>query len=192
MSEKGEITIWRAEGEDELWFASKVYMDSFPPDERRSLNEWVDMSCHETRFSNNIIKCDGQPVGIITIWHLRSFCYIEHFALSENSRGQGIGGRALDELLSSQTEPVLLEVEIPEPPGSIAERRALFYKRHGFRLWPGRYIQPPYSKEQQSLELRIMYHLPEGEAALSQDNYDAYIKEIYRDVYHVDSVARSD
>ena len=77
--------------------------------------------------------------------------------------------------------PVVLEVEPAETP--MAQRRIVFYQRHGFHLSAIPYVQPPYRKEDQPLPLCLM----------TTDNQyltahaDAVIRQIHSAVYGVES-----
>ncbi len=82
--------------------------------------------------------------------------YVEHFATNPELRGQGIGSDALNMLMELADKPVVLEVE-PEDSNPLASRRIGFYRRHGFMLHSDyKYIQPPYTPESQSIEMKLM------------------------------------
>lgn len=182
-----ELTFRPVRSESEMWFVSRLYTESFPENERRDLDAWVDMSFHSSSFTNNIIFCGGVPAGLLTVWLFPEFCYIEHFAVSPQFRGRGIGGQILDMLLRNISLPVVLEVEIPLP-GDITEKRVNFYKRHGFVLRDVKYMQPPYSADREGEEMRIMYcpHVDGGASkALKEDDIRRYIVQIYSEVYGI-------
>ena len=84
----------------------------------------------------------------------------------------------LRHLTEGVSPSVLLEVEMPET--DFARRRIGFYERNGFRVRDEfKYIQPPYSPGQPSLELLLMTH---GDVPL-RSSLD--LAEMLSDVYGV-------
>lgn len=159
----------------------RLYNSAFPPDERRQFPAPDDFRLfaeekNKEGFRIMVFEKDGEFAGFLSFWHFGEEAYVEHFAIEEAMRGQGIGGDALDEFVKMAGSPVILEVEIPETPE--AKRRIVFYQRHGFRTeedFP--YIQPPYSPEQSSLPMLLMTH-GYGRKALEES-----VGRIYRHVY---------
>ena len=102
--------------------------------------------------------------------------YVEHFATNPELRGQGIGSDALNMLMELADKPVVLEVE-PEDSNPLASRRIGFYRRHGFMLHSDyKYIQPPYTPESQSIEMKLM-----SSATIDPDRARALLyKHVYR------------
>ena len=56
---------------------------------------------------------EGKVAGIMAFWHLEEFVFVEHFAVDEGLRGQGIGSKMLDFIKSNLKTFVILEVELP-------------------------------------------------------------------------------
>lgn len=181
MNNGMQINIKRVSNEEELWYAQKLYLDSFPDIERREVGEWIRYSKYRREFHNNLILQNGNPVGIITYWNFESFVYIEHFAVDPKSRSNGIGGKTLEKLLGSFQKPIVLEVEMPTD--DFSTRRIEFYKRHGFRLSGKRYSQPPYTQGGNATEMKLMWHGIEN----MEDEYDTIVQCLYRNVYNVDN-----
>ena len=179
MNSKTEIRP--VAGEEEMWFAQRLYLDSFPEDERRDTTEWVRLSFTPRPFSNFIILCDAHPAGFITAWDMGSFAYVEHFAVDVARRSSGIGGAALDGFCLRAAGPVVLEVELPTA-GATAARRIEFYKRHGFQLCEKRYMQPPYRPGGRSVELKLMWR---GDLDM-EGGYDDVVRRIHRNVYNAE------
>lgn len=171
------MDIKRIDNETDLWFAQQLYLKSFPEDERRELEEWVNMTHSEPKFFNNVITEDSHNVGMITFWDFPAFVYVEHFAIDAAIRGKGLGGRALEMFLSDKTKPVVLEVE--PPVGDMEQRRIAFYERYGFKVCNKKYIQPPYRENGNSLDLKIMYY---GCGDI-EDLFDRMVTTIYKHVY---------
>lgn len=135
----------------------KVYIDSFPPEERREwshIARFASTSSHPLQFTELLWL--GRPVGLISWWNFGKWAYLEHFAVSNKHRGGGIGATALQKWLDCINIPVVLEVELPDA-NSMASRRIRFYERLGFighRDY--RYIQPPYAPGLPSIPLMLM------------------------------------
>lgn len=122
----------------------------------------------------------GEVKGFIALWRFERFAYIEHFAVSSDSRNEGLGTRMLASLLASVKQPVCLEVELPV--GEMERRRIGFYERNGFILCEREYVQPPMSAGKPSVPLRLM-----SSVALSDGEFE-YMKDLlYAEVYGIAS-----
>lgn len=136
----------------------QIYLDSFPPEERREWEQIVafaeDKEHPLTFFS---IYDEGMPVGFLTAWRFDNFSYIEHFAFDAAVRGRGLGSQVLDMLKDELADDgsLVLEVE-PESQSEEARRRIGFYQRRGLRIVDKEYIQPPYRPGLPSVPLWIM------------------------------------
>lgn len=118
----------------------------------------------------------GRRVGYISVWELEGFAFVEHFAVYEDFRGAGIGGKAI-ELICKNYAAVALEAE--RPANEIARRRIDFYARHGFALNPQDYVQPAYRKGGSPVPMRLMSY-PQ-----MLDDYDGVVARIYSAVYGI-------
>ena len=138
-----------------LKFIRDVYTNSFPADERRDFDLVIKLLDESDKFSIDILKRDDTPIGFITYWVFKDFAYVEHFAIDENKRGGGAGSNAIKLLLEKIDLPVVLEVEKPESEDAV--RRIRFYEKHNFKICHDiEYIQPAYSPELNSIELKLM------------------------------------
>ena len=157
-----------------------LYISSFPEDERRDFNEVLRLLDNNSPFRIiSAISEDGNFAGFIGYWEFDNFIYGEHFAVEPEMRGQKIGEKFLAHLASISPKPIILEVELPEEEMSI--RRIKFYERNGYKLRDDiTYIQPPYSPEKNSLELKLMTY---RDIKLSDNCYE--IKTIHKNVYGV-------
>lgn len=158
--------------------ARKMYEESFPLEERRDWNNLVDSSSNGD-MDLLIVKeaIDGMTAGLVTVWHLPSADYVEHFAISAALRGCGIGSCVIDEVVHmAGNRAVILEVEPPETT-PMAMRRIGFYRSHGFELIDFDYKQPPYGKGLPWVPLKLMSTAPVDVRNI-QD-------ELYRIVYGV-------
>lgn len=132
-------------GAEEFGRLMELYVEAFPPEERRPLSQ---MPPADPAFTFYAV---GDDAGLLTAWRFPDFTYVEHFAVYPELRGHGIGSQALAALPGT----VLLEVEPPEC-SEQARRRIEFYRRNGFRLLDVDYVQPPYSPGLPSVPLRLM------------------------------------
>lgn len=79
---------------------------------------------------------DDGPVGFLVIREYRTILYLAYLAVNSSLRSKGIGGRALEELVSKYSDHMLVvEYEAPNlssPECELNFRRKGFYKRNGF------------------------------------------------------------
>ena len=153
---------------------------SFPRDERRPREEQLalfGLDCYQV-FGMTDQK--GTVIAFIAIWDLESVVFIEHFAVSPEYRNGGIGGQMLRELIQMLHKDVCLEVEPPDT--DLARRRIAFYERNGFFFNAYDYFQPPLSKGQEIVPLRIMT----SEGKVSRERFEELKGFLYRFVYEVE------
>ena len=163
-------------------FVEQLFVDAFPPDERRPLPAQRNNTDNNSRFRCMLATDEGQtPAGFITCWNLGACLYVEHFATSPEMRGAGIGSTILRDFLPMSGKPVVLEVEHPDT--DIARRRIGFYRRNGFELWEDvEYIQPPYAPGQSAVPLLLM-----ATPGLSRKDAPEIIASIHTQVYGVNA-----
>ena len=121
-------------------------------------------------------------IGLIAHWKLEDFLFVEHFAVSEQRRGSGIGGALMKAYVDAALLPVILEVEASDSP--IAKRRIAFYQRLGFTLSDFGYEQPCLQGGVAHIPLLLMHS-----AAVSGVQLQQAQRQIFRTVYRVDSRA---
>jgi ribosomal protein S18 acetylase RimI-like enzyme len=156
-----------------------IMEQSFPTDERRPYEEQRQLLCREEYRILVSRDGGGKISSFIAAWELDGLLFIEHFATAPEYRGQGVGGRLLDEVVSHSSNPVCLEVEPPLE--EIQSRRVEFYRRHGFFLNEYPYIQPPISRGRVPVPLMIM--TTDGE--IPADEFESVRSQLYRKVYNV-------
>ncbi len=151
------------------------YESTFPPDERRDLDAQLALfqSRHYSLFA---ILENNVRIGFLSAWKFDGFDFIEHFALREEKRGQGLGTKVIESYLK-EAKKVILEVEKPET--ETQKRRIQFYEKLGFKLNPHDYVQPPYSKDKKPLHLFLM-SFPEK---LSETDFKKIRIALYKIVY---------
>ncbi len=162
---------------DEFDIVYDILKKSFPISERRPYHE------QKALLSNPLYRIyvckseTGEIMAFFAVWSFDGFAFIEHFAVNENYRGEGIGAKVLQELISTLDCPICLEVEPPD--NEISQRRIGFYTRNGFRLNEYDYMQPPISKGRKKIPLMIMSY-PEK---ISEEVFKHYKKVLYAEVY---------
>ncbi len=134
----------------EAWF---LYELSFPPEERRLINDHL-MIMNKPDYNFDVIIKGTELVGIFFWWDFDNLSYIEHFATNPTHRNQGLGKSILQNFIRNNPNPILLEVEIPD--NDIKLRRISFYKRVGFKLNKHPYSFPPMQEGMPPLELYLM------------------------------------
>lgn len=131
----------------------QIYEDSFPPDERR---EWFEIN-ELIQYPNFIfyrIFINDELIGLISVWNLTHFVFIEHFAIHKKLRGKSLGTQVINQIIAETNKTVIVEVE--EPFSGTAQRRIVFYERLGFVVCNGIYYQPPYSAEKNKVKMLLM------------------------------------
>ena len=120
---------------------------------------------------------DNQVIGLLGIWQFKKFNFIEHFAVREDLRGQGLGSQMIQDYAKSDAKPIVLETERPKT--KIAKRRIGFWQRNGFILNEYDYIQPPYSPEKYPVPMFLM----SKPHPLTPEEFESYRTSIHTAVY---------
>lgn len=161
-------------------FVENLLHESFPEEERRD----DEMQRHNTDnnplFTAYLITDDTENIGLITLWKLSGFLYVEHLATSPGVRNKGYGKMIMQALLSNFPDSkIVLEVELPED--ELSKRRVGFYERNGFTLCDKPYVQPPYRKTGSPIPMYIMYSGTES----IDEMFETITSEIHKNVYLV-------
>jgi GNAT superfamily N-acetyltransferase len=153
-----------------------IYTEAFPIDERR------DLEGLKKQISNPLVKIhkitfNDQLAGLIIIWNLETFSFIEHFAIEQTMRGKGIGSVVINQI-RHHLKSIIIEVELPFT--DLAGRRIKFYKNAGFHVHSGNYFQPPYHSSTNAVKMLLMsYPKP-----ISQHNFESVKELIHQKVYN--------
>lgn len=161
----------------EVW---DLFLSSFDSDELRS-KENYDSLFKNDNFSLIAFFDKGEFIGFFSLWLIDDLTFVEHLAVSEKLRGQGIGSELIESLKTSVDGPIILEVERPHSEAN-AERRIEFYKRKGFTLNEFDYIQPPYDDTKEPVPLYLMTY-PDK---LDYTTFLSVRKKIHQTVYGLD------
>lgn len=128
---------------------------SFPPEEYRPYAAQRALLENPAYCPLILQDADGAPCGLIALWDLGTFGYVEHLAVAPSLRCGGLGRQLLTEGLSKFGKRVCLEVEPPET--ELARRRIGFYRRCGLTLHPDYpYLQPPLAEGRSAFPLLLM------------------------------------
>lgn len=129
------------------------YETSFPPDERRSAEQLVQLlTCSDMHLCGLVDEDD--LVGFVVYWHWPDMLFVEHIAVDSELRGKQFGQQAISQLLRLKSPYYVLEVE--QPQDAISHRRIRFYERQGFILNPFSYAQPPYRAGDPAIPMHLM------------------------------------
>ena len=135
-------------------FVEELMQTAFPQQERRNADLQREYTDNKLHFHTHIILNANLPIGLITIWDMESFHYIEHFAIHENYRNKGYGQKVMEFIINEIKGMIVLEAE--EPSDDITYRRIRFYQRLGFVMQDVPYQQPPYRSEDQWFPMKLM------------------------------------
>lgn len=161
-------------------FIEELMHESFPVDERRDDDAQRYNTDHNQLFAAYLITEGEINIGLITLWKLDGFYYVEHLATSPQVRNKGYGKMIIQALLHDFSDyTIVLEVELPED--DLSKRRIGFYERNGFKLCHKPYMQPPYRSVGTPIPMHVMYS---GDRPID-DIFDKIKSEIYRNVYLV-------
>jgi hypothetical protein len=163
-----------------------LFESAFPPSERKPL---AFLSEVLSRGDYTLLaQSEGQDlVGFSILFTSTSgFSLLEYMAVSEAKRGEGRGSDLFQRTATFRPQPLLLEVEDPDPDlgGSPLDRarRIRFYSRLGCRLVPDiAYVMPQVSQQEPPpMRLMIANYL---EPALPTALLSRWVSDIYAQVY---------
>jgi N-acetylglutamate synthase-like GNAT family acetyltransferase len=154
-----------------------IYEDSFPKNEKRDILHQNKLM-HKNEYYFFSVSEKKQVIGLIAVWNLGTFSFIEHLAIKNDLRNKGIGSKLIKKYLDSKNNPVILETEYVNT-SAIAKKRIRFWKKSGFILNKYDYIQPPYSKDKSKVPMLIMSY----PHAINQKEFNKIRKKIHLKVY---------
>lgn len=162
---------------EEVSFVENLYIESFPPSERRPIEKMLDFYQNNDLFFIDVAVEDGRLVGFLTYWDIDEFIFAEHFAIAPEFRNGGYGRKVM-KLFQKSPKPIILEVELPST--ILSERRIGFYQRLGYKLWENvQYQQPAYSIDGLAIPMKLMTY---GDLNVERDLIEIRSK-IYSIVY---------
>lgn len=167
------LSAVKADDGELIDYLESIYLESFPPEERRLWQGVVDGSGPRL-FA---IVMDGVPCGMLSCWFFSGFVYIEHLAVDVSKRSCGVGSAVLNVFATELAANLPVVVEVEHPESDRAVRRVAFYERNGYRIISREYVQPPYQAGMPSVPLMLM----------STEDIDSRLVEVtlHREVYGV-------
>ncbi len=136
----------------------RLMQQAFPLQEHRCFSD-AEALLSKKEYEILVYPTQDEIVGFVAYWKFPDFYFVEHFAVSQTARGNGIGSHIMGAYLSQSALPVVLEVEATG--SKIAQRRIGFYQRLGFALSPVGYIQPCLQGDVSDIPLLLM-HAPQN------------------------------
>lgn len=131
-----------------------MYETAFPRCERRSWEQHQRALATEAGFSCVQISRSFQPVALLFYWHLSGdLLFVEHLAVAEHCRGQGVGNAVL-QWLQKMGKPIILEIE--PVVDFVTERRRRFYHSAGFAELPYEHVQLPYHADTPPVPMHLL------------------------------------
>ncbi len=149
---------------------------AFDPSELRAY-EWMKDIYDQKKFKIYGYINNNQLLGVITLWEFDDYNYIEHFAVDENYRGEGIGSQMIEDMKELCHKPIVLEVE--EIVDDTTRNRVHFYEKHEFQLSSYLFIQPPLRENVKDVPLIYMSY----PTLLDNHMYDKIFAELKNKVY---------
>ena len=131
----------------------RILTVSFPPEERRSMEEVRRVLCGDL-LEMLTLEESGRILGLLQVWNLEELVFLEHFAMHPDYRGRGLGAKMLQAVWDNWQKPMILEVEPPK--NEIQRRRIGFYQRNGFHLSEYPYLMPCLQGDGPALPLLLM------------------------------------
>ncbi len=156
-----------------------LMVQSFPIVEYRTFEDQKQLLENQNYHIQTLLDKNQKLIGFMAFWTLKSFVYLEHFAVDKKYRGHGIGSTMLKNFLKSQNQNTILEVEPAET--LIQKKRIKFYERHGFKLNTYEYLQPPLRKNCAYYPLKLMSY----NQTLSLDDFKKIKNTLYQNVYKI-------
>jgi len=171
-------SMFRKINQDEFLDVYKLMQQAFPPSEYRTYEDALNV-LSRPNYNVFIVEEKGVLQAFIAEWEIMAIKFVEHFAVSPEMRGQGLGTKVMRAYLGQTTSSVVIEVEAEDT--LEARRRIAFYKHLNFALSDIEYKQPLLQKTPTDILLRMM-HYPAG---LSDKDLYAIRQEVFKTVYQL-------
>ena len=157
--------------------AWEIYEYSFPDDEKRSLDAQR-IAFKEKIYGFYAAKKDNQVIGLMAVWDIGDYYFVDHIATSKELRGQGLGAQVMREFIAQHQKRFVLEVE-PPTAGEMEKRRIGFYERLGYKFNNYDYTQPPMEPGKDTVKLFLMTYPDE----MTEEEFDRVRERLHKIVY---------
>ncbi len=197
-----QITDYRS---DQFLKAIELYTDLFPPEERKSTEQVIDL-LNKGTYHLYILKhnTNHEVIGfaLVMINKDPDFLFVDNIAIDRNHHGSGYGTtlmRLLIEMQNKSSMGVFIEVERPElaldnMDKVIREKRLDFYRKLEFKQLQGIDYRFPIQGDD-PLPLILMCRPAIGHSKLSASTIEQIIKAVYfnihSDVDNLDEIFQS-
>lgn len=155
-----------------------LYEDAFPVTERRPKPMFLETMKKEN-FVTETIWVNAEPLALIFWWNFDTTVYIEHLAVMQKQRNNGLGGRILEDFFRRFPFGTTFIIEVEPPENELARRRIEFYKRHGMFLNEYPYEQPGYKDIFKPLPLKLMTY----PCAISEEASNHFKNKLVPEIY---------
>jgi ribosomal protein S18 acetylase RimI-like enzyme len=120
----------------------ELYQSSFPEYEQRSLKSQLKLA--EVSEYKMLTCVSAQNIlGFLAYWEFENFLYLEHLAIDDKYRGNGLGSELMRHFMKlGDNLKIILEIDPVED--ALSERREMFYHRLGFKTNNYDFINPGY------------------------------------------------
>jgi GNAT superfamily N-acetyltransferase len=157
---------------DAVW---RLYIESFPPHERRQAPSHARASADPRFRSVAAVERkasgeDGELLALLFWWQGPGFVFVEHIAVNPAIRGRNIGSQVLQWLIdNSGADKVILEID--PPVDEVSCKRLHFYERLGFVADPTPYFHNSYAEGGQRHPLVLLCR----PALLTRPEFEVFI-----------------
>ena len=157
--------------------AWEIYQEAFPEDEKRTIKGQL-IAFEQPNYSFCCVVNECEVLGIVAYWQILEYMFVEHFAVKNELRGQGIGAKILRNLFDKYPKfKFILEADLPIDDTS--KKRIKFYERVGFNVNEYEYVQPPYGATKKPVPMKILTY-PEK---INDKSFEEIKQGIYEVVY---------
>jgi ribosomal protein S18 acetylase RimI-like enzyme len=134
--------------------AMLIYENAFPIEEKRPIERHIKLMKENPLFRFYAAMKGEKVIGMIVLWELNDFTYLDYLAVSQDYRNKGYGKLMIRQLQQLYDSLIVLEVEMPD--NDLAKRRIKFYTQLGFNLLDFPYFMPKYNNPKEPFPMLLM------------------------------------
>lgn len=174
MDERISFYALRMEDDENVRYFNEVYDDAFPDYEQRTREGRGTILRAAPTFRAWVLSYQGRNAGILGGWQVGEWFYIEHFAVDNALRGQGIGKLAMDEI-NTRFAQVILEIDPPQD--TVSRNRLAFYQGRGYVTNGVNHAHPSYKPAYQPHVLEVL-SFPRRLTAAEYDAFNQQLQQV--------------